>query len=239
MTPSKLFRRRALAVGSIALLVVLTAACNGVGGTDAATVDGQDISTERVMSLLKDRKVAADRAAQTGTQADLAGPGKDTYTKRAFVDTLNQIVVADLVNRELARRHLHVTSGTSRRPSPASRRVPGQAPSASCRRACGTSWSSSSAAQTLLQKQVAKKTVSKEAQARAQYEQIKASTPEQLQQLCITGAALASQADAAKVQARLKAGDSVTNAVKGVQVSRSPRRSNAARRRSSRPRSEP
>lgn len=218
MKPSNLVRRRALVLGSVVLLVVAASGCNGVAGTTAATVNGKRISTERVMSLLKDRTEAADRSAQTGTAADLAGPGKDTYTKRSFVDTLNQIVVSDLVNTELARRHLRVKSSDLTSARASLETSAGKSTVAKLPKGMQSFVIAFSAAQSLLQKQVSTKAVSKEAQARAQYAQIASKTPEQLRELCITGAAFATQADAATARARLGKGASVTAAVKGLQV---------------------
>lgn len=204
--------------GCLAVLVALATSCNGVAGTVAATVNGKDISSERVLSLLKDRSVAARRGAQTGTAADLTGPGKDTYTKRAFVDTLNQLIVADLVNGDLARRHLAVKASDVTSARFSLEQSAGKATIAKLPKGMQDFVVRFSAAQSVLQKRVGGKAKSKESQARAQYDQIASSTPEQLQQLCITGALFTSQADAAKARARLVTGATVAAAVAGLQV---------------------
>lgn len=205
-------------VGLVVLLTASVAGCNGLGDTTAATVEGKRISTERVLSLLKDRKVAADRQAQTGTQVDLAGPGKDTFTKRAFTDTLNQMVLSELVNRELERRHLRVKSSDLTSAKFSLEQSAGAGTLAKLPKGMRDFVVALNAAQRLLQKQVGKKAQSKEAQARAQYAQIRSATPEQLLQLCITGASFTSKADATTARARLAKGTSVTAAVKGLAV---------------------
>ncbi|MDQ6696432.1 MAG: peptidylprolyl isomerase, partial [Actinomycetota bacterium] len=184
----------------------------------AATVNGKRISTERVFSLLRDRKVAADRSAQAGAAADLAGPGKDTFTKRSFVDTLNQIVISDLVNAELARRHLQVKSSDLASAKTSLETSAGKSTVANLPKGMQSFVVAFSAAQSLLQRSVGTKAQSKEAQARAQYAQIAANTPEQLRELCITGAAFSTQAEAATARARLVKGASIAAAVKGLQV---------------------
>ncbi len=218
MKPSKLVRRRALIAGFVVLLVASASGCNGVAGTTAATVDGKRISTERVFSLLKDRQVAAAASARSGAATDLAGPGKDTYTKRSFVDTLNQIVVFELVNAELVRRHLRVKSSDLTTAKASLETSAGKSTVAKLPKAMQSFVIAFSAAQSLLQKQVGTKAPSKEAQARAQYAQIAANTPDQLRELCITGAAFGSQADASTARARLVKGTSVAAAVKGLEV---------------------
>lgn len=205
--------------GSLVLLVLVAGGCNGVTGTTAATVDGHRISTGRVFSLLKDRQVAADRQGQAGTPGNLAGPGKDTYSKRAFVDTLNQMIIADLVNDDLARRHLTVKrSDLTSAEFSLGQDASTKATLAKLPKGMKDFVVRLSAAQSVLQKQVGSKSPTKEAQARAQYAQIAASSPEQLRQLCITGAAFATKADATTARARMVKGATVTAAVSGLQV---------------------
>ncbi len=193
-------------------------ACNRAGGSSAATVEGHHISTDRVLSLLKDRKVAAERQAQGGGAADLVGPGKDTFTKRAFADTLNQVVRAEILKRELARRHLEITSADRKSARFSLDQSAGAGTLAKLPEGLRNFVIEFDAAQAVLQKHLGKKAKSKTDQARAQYDQIEATSPEQLQQLCVTGAVFASKADAATAQLRLNRRATITAAVKGLQA---------------------
>ncbi len=200
------------------MLALAATGCERVGGSAAATVAGHDISTDRVLSLMKDRKVAADRDAKTGTAANLAGPGKDTFTKRAFAETLNQVVLAELLQRELERRHLQVTSADRKSARFSLEQSAGASTVRKLPKGLRSFVIEFSAGQMKLQKQLGKKVTSKEAQARAQYDKIKSATPEQLSQLCVTGAVFAAKADATTARNRIAAGAAVTKAVKGLKV---------------------
>ena len=214
-----LLRRRPLLVSAAILLVLGATGCDGVGGgTRAATVEGNDISTARVLSLLKDRKVAADSEASNGSQSNLVGPGKDTFTKRAFADTLNQVVLAELLETELERRDLSVKSSDREAAKASLEKTAGASTIRKLPKELREFVIDFDASQTVLRKQLADKGESKATLARAQYDKIKSETPEQLLQFCVTGAVFTTEARRGHRERRLQAGDSLTEAVKGLQA---------------------
>jgi hypothetical protein len=207
-----------LVSGVAILLVVAVTGCDRIGASTAATVAGHDISTDRVLSLLRDRKAAADRQSKDGSQTNLVGPGKDTFTKRAFADTLNQIVLAELVKAELKRRHLEVKASDRTSAKSALEQSNGASTIRDLPKGLRTFVLDFAASQAVLRKQVTKKGETKTAQARAQYDKIRSTSPESLRKVCFTGAVFITKAAATTAQQRLKGGASLTAAVNGLQA---------------------
>jgi hypothetical protein len=195
-----------------ALLVVGSTSCDPTTRPPAATVNGRDISTSQVMQLL------ADRASLPGDQTGLKGAGQGTYTTNAFAETLDRLVYLDVLRAELARRHLRVTRADRARAESSLTQSAGAGQVAKLRPHLKQFVVDFDAAQMVLQKEVGKGATSREAAAKAQYDRIKATTPAQLQQVCVTGAVFTSSADASKAKAKVAAGATLTAAVQGISV---------------------
>jgi hypothetical protein len=203
--------RGAIGLVVAVLLVAATTGCDAVGPT-AATVDGHDIRANDVMELM------SDRAALPGDQTGLKGSGRGTYTTRAFADTLDRLIYFDVLKRELARRHLKVSSAV---------RAKARATLASTAGVDATKLGKKlrdfviefDSVEQVLQAQLGKGETTQQQQARTRYDQILATTPDQLTQLCVTGAVFGSAADAATAKVRAVSGASLAAATQGLQVS--------------------
>ncbi|MCU1452639.1 MAG: hypothetical protein JWN46_785 [Acidimicrobiales bacterium] len=235
--------RRRAAAPVVALLVVLAlgaSACSGfgpVGRPPAATVNGTDISTTRVLNLLKAQQrnqAIEQREAKAQKQPApslpvLKGDGSGTWSTAEFARTLQPVIQLQVLTDALNKRHHQISDANRKdaRADLASRLAPtaatGQAPDLAAGEAALKKrdpqlvqfFVDLTAAQLALRDDLAKNQSSaaaREGQLRAAYEQQKG----QLAQACLNVIVAKTQAAAAAARKRVDAGQAFTTVARQV-----------------------